>query len=74
MQNSSKLSEKLRSWLFWSSTGSFVLLTRGSSLQRERYASALNTRRGKILALRPVIDNESIIKMYTDSVYKYISK
>ena len=34
MQNSSKISEKLkRSWLFWSSTGSYVLFTRGSSFQ-----------------------------------------
>ena len=34
MQNLSKISEKLRSWLFWSSTWSCALLTRGSSFHR----------------------------------------
>ena len=38
LQNSSKISEKLRSWLFWSSTEFCALLNRGNSLPRNGWA------------------------------------
>ena len=53
LQNSSKIVEKLRSWLFWSSTGLYVLFTRGSSLANSK--AVLHHRRFHMASERPLL-------------------